>query len=188
MTRLWLIRHGPTHARTMVGWTDLPADLSDTGALSRLSAALPQAPVVSSDLIRAADTATAIQGDRPRLSNDPALREFNYGAWDNRQFDAIDCPELRSFFDAPGEQCAPGGESWNDVSRRVEAALDRTIRARDMTDLIVVAHMGVILTLWARSTGLKPFDALAQKIDNLSLTRIDLTPDGPVAISANHKP
>ena len=28
MTRFWLVRHGPTHAKTMVGWTDLPADLS----------------------------------------------------------------------------------------------------------------------------------------------------------------
>jgi alpha-ribazole phosphatase len=42
MTRLWLVRHGPTHARTMVGWTDLPADLSDVAALARLSAHLPR--------------------------------------------------------------------------------------------------------------------------------------------------
>ena len=26
MTRLWLVRHGPTHAKSMIGWTDLPAD------------------------------------------------------------------------------------------------------------------------------------------------------------------
>ncbi|MCX8953857.1 histidine phosphatase family protein, partial [Ruegeria sp. NA] len=36
MTRLHLVRHGPTHAKTMVGWSDLPADLSDTAALRRL--------------------------------------------------------------------------------------------------------------------------------------------------------
>ncbi|MGB3690564.1 MAG: histidine phosphatase family protein [Jannaschia helgolandensis] len=188
MTRLWLIRHGPTHSRRMVGWTDLPADLSDTAALARLSAALPQAPVVSSDLIRAVDTATAILGERPRLPHDPALREFDYGAWDNQPFDAIDSPELRCFFDTPGTPSAPGGESWNDLSHRVETAINRLVADTNPSDLIVVAHMGVILTLWARAADLRPFDALRQKIDNLSLTRINLTPAGPVAISANHKP
>ena len=37
MTRLWWVRHGPTHAKAMVGWRDLPADLSDTAALARLA-------------------------------------------------------------------------------------------------------------------------------------------------------
>ena len=50
MTRLFLVRHGPTHAKTMVGWSDLPADLSDRAALDRLAGFLPdQATVISSD-------------------------------------------------------------------------------------------------------------------------------------------
>ncbi|MGL6209472.1 MAG: histidine phosphatase family protein, partial [Paracoccaceae bacterium] len=58
MTRFFWVRHGPTHAKTMVGWTDLPADLSDTAALDRLKATLPQGAVtISSDLIRATATA-----------------------------------------------------------------------------------------------------------------------------------
>ncbi|GIT91223.1 phosphoglycerate mutase [Jannaschia pagri] len=185
MTRLWLIRHGPTHAKRMVGWTDLPADLSDTAALARLSAALPQAPVVSSDLIRATATADAIQGTRPRLPHEQPLREFHYGDWENRAFDAIDSPELRSYFERPGAQRAPGGESWNDVSDRVYRALNRLAHGRD---LIVVAHMGVILTLWARAQGITPYQALGQKIDNLSLTRIDWTAGQMVAHRANHCP
>ena len=72
MTRFFWVRHGPTHAKTMVGWSDLPADLSDHVALARLSDALPRdAVVVSSDLIRAVATADAIQGGRPRLPHDP---------------------------------------------------------------------------------------------------------------------
>ncbi len=38
MTRFWLVRHGPTHAKAMIGWTDLVADLSDVETLARLSA------------------------------------------------------------------------------------------------------------------------------------------------------
>ena len=82
MTRLCLVRHGPTHAKTMVGWSDLPADLSDTAALDRLSSYLPpEALVISSDLSRAVATADAVQGARRRLGHDPDLREMNFGAW-----------------------------------------------------------------------------------------------------------
>ncbi|WP_371156399.1 histidine phosphatase family protein [Jannaschia sp. 2305UL9-9] len=185
MTRLWLIRHGPTHARRMVGWTDLPADLSDTPAIERLSAALPHAPVVSSDLIRATATADAIQGTRPRLPHSPALREFHYGEWENQAFDAIDSPDLRAYFDDPGARRAPGGESWDDVAARVHGAVGSMAGG---TDLIVVAHMGVILTLWARARGIPPYDALAQRIDNLSLTRIDWSDGRLSAVDANRCP
>ncbi|MDZ4137070.1 MAG: histidine phosphatase family protein, partial [Paracoccaceae bacterium] len=52
MTRFHWVRHGPTHAKAMIGWTDLPADLSDHPAIARLTAFLPDAAgVVSSDLI-----------------------------------------------------------------------------------------------------------------------------------------
>lgn len=169
----------------MVGWTDVPADLSDTAALSRLSHALPHAPVVSSDLIRAVTTADAIQGDGPRLPHDPALREFHYGDWEDRAFDDIDSPALRQYFEDPGDHRAPNGESWNDVSQRV-----RTAVARHATgpDLIVVAHMGVILTLWAEAKDITPYQALGQKIDNLSLTRIDWASGAFSAGFANHIP
>ena len=33
---IWWVRHGPTHRKEMVGWSDVPADLSDTAALARL--------------------------------------------------------------------------------------------------------------------------------------------------------
>ena len=187
MTRLWLIRHGPTHAKVMVGRTDLPADLSDTARLARLSDALPHAAIVSSDLRRAIDTAAAIRADRPALPAEPALREFDYGDWDGRAFAEIDSPDLRRFFDEPGPHRAPNGESWDDVAARVDAVLARLADGR--ADLIVVAHMGVILTQWARATGLPPFRALAQEIAPLGVTRIDLRVDGqPVLVFADRHP
>ena len=169
MSRLWLVRHGPTRARTMLGWTDRPADLSDADALARLSALLPDAPVVSSDLVRATATADAIGAGRERLAHAPDLREFHYGDWEDRPFDAIDGPRLRAFFDAPGDVAAPGGESWNDVVARAGAALDRL----DRPELIVVCHFGVILSLWAEAAGLPPAEAVAQRVEPLSVTRID---------------
>ena len=61
MTRLWWVRHGPTHQKAFTGWRDVPADLSDHAALARLDAFLPpDARLISSDLIRASATADAL--------------------------------------------------------------------------------------------------------------------------------
>lgn len=169
----------------MLGRTDLPADLADVVALRQLDAALPHAPVVSSDLSRAVATADAIRGARPRLPHDADLREFDFGDWDGRDYDDIDGPEVRAFFDDPGARRAPGGESWNDVAARVGVALHRLAGP---PDLIVVAHMGTILTQWSRAAKLRPLDALAQKIAPLSLTRIDLGVGGMIAVAANIMP
>lgn len=141
MTRFWLVRHGPTHAKAMIGWTDLPADLADSAALTRLSAYLPPAaPVISSDLSRAIATADTL-GNRPRLPHDPDLREIHFGQWERRTFAEIDAetPDLiRAFWEAPGENRPPGGESWNDLTARTSTALDRLQGVA--SDLIVVAH------------------------------------------------
>ncbi|MEM8851545.1 MAG: histidine phosphatase family protein [Pseudomonadota bacterium] len=184
MKRLWFVRHGPTHARRMVGWTDLPADLSDVAKIARLAAALPNAPVVSSDLIRAVATADAIQEDRRRLPHSAELREFHYGDWEDRAIADLPEAETRPYFETPGDLRAPNGESWNDVAGRVEAALTRLPPG----DVIVVCHFGVILTQWAKATGQMPAQALAQPIGNLSLTRIDWTASGPVPVFADRHP
>jgi broad specificity phosphatase PhoE len=168
----------------MVGWTDHPADLSDGARLDRLRDALPHAPVVSSDLCRAVATADRIAGPRPRLPHDSDLREFHYGAWEDLAVPDLPEADTRPFFETPGDHRPPGGESWNEVSARVAAALDRLPGG----DLIVVCHFGVILTQWARATGLPPFRALAQPVGNLGLTRIDMTAGALLPVFADRHP
>lgn len=174
MSRFFWVRHGPTHARAMVGWTDLPADLSDTAALARLGAHLPgDALIVSSDLIRARDTATAIQGARRRLPDDPALREINFGAWEMADFaSAPQQDRLRAYWDTPGDLSAPEGESWNATQARVSAAAEALRAAHPARDIIIVAHMGAILTQLQNALGITAYQTLAHKIDNLSLTTL----------------
>jgi len=172
MTRLWLVRHGPTHARGMVGWTDLPADLSDHAALNRLAMALPDAPVVSSDLVRATATADAIASGRPRLPHDPGLREIHFGAWEMRRHAEIEAETpalIRAFWETPGDIAPPGGESWNSAQARISAAIDRHLAA-GLPDLIVVCHFGAILTQVQRALAVPTTQVFAHHIDNLSIT------------------
>jgi broad specificity phosphatase PhoE len=188
MRRLLWVRHGPTHAKAMIGWTDLPADLSDRASLARLSQALPDAPVISSDLLRATATADAIAGNRPRLPHEADLREIHFGEWERLHHTAVeDQTRLRAYWDTPGDIAPPGGESWNTVTARVNASVDRLL-ASHPGDLIVVAHFGVILTQVQRALGITAYEAFSHRIDNLSLTEITLDAQGWQAARINHIP
>ena len=174
MSVMHWVRHGPTGAKGMLGHLDRTADLSDRAALARLSAALPpDAPIASSDLVRATATADAIAQGRPRLGPDPRLREMDFGAWDGLGVDDIEDQErLHAFWDEPGLVSPPGGESWDALVARVDPAVDALI-ALALPHVIVVAHMGVILTQVQRALRVSARDAFGYRIDPLSVTRID---------------
>ncbi len=191
MTQFYFVRHGPTHAKGMVGWTDLPADLSDTDQIARLSDHLPQdALVISSDLIRCVTTADAITGTRTRLPHDPDLREIHFGAWEmlhHTEIETRDPDLIRAFWDQPGDVRAPQGETWNEVSERVSRAVDRLVTRHTGQNIIVVAHFGAILTQVQRALDITAYDAFANKIDNLSVTEIHRS-DVWQSLKINHIP
>ncbi|GHF63425.1 histidine phosphatase family protein [Seohaeicola zhoushanensis] len=192
MSRLFLVRHGPTHAKTFVGWSDLPADLSDTAALARLSAHLPAAAlVVSSDLSRAAATADAIQGTRQRLPHQRELRELHFGDWELRSFreiEAVDAHLARSYWESPGDIRPPNGESWNEARARIDTAVDALLHAHPGRDLVIVAHFGAILTQVQRAMGVDAVEAMRHKIDNLSVTTLRRHAGGWDVGAINHLP
>jgi broad specificity phosphatase PhoE len=189
--RLIWVRHGPTHQKAFTGWRDVPADLSDTAAISRLSRWLPEgAPIISSDLKRAVATADAIAQGRRRLPHDQALREFNFGDWDGKHFTQVaeTHPELsRAFWEEPGDVAPPNGESWNAVTNRVGTAVDALL-SHHSGDLILVAHFGVVLCHMAHVTGMTAYEALGHQIDPLSATTLEETDTGWRADQINHTP
>lgn len=185
MSRFFWVRHGPTHARAMLGWSDLPADLSDTARISRLAAHLPAgAAVVSSDLVRAVATADALAGARLRLPHDRDLREIHFGEWELQEVAAVaDRAGLRAFWDMPGSVRAPGGECWDDLRARTDRAVARLVAAHPGRDVVVVAHMGTILTQLQRALNVSAFAAIGHRIDPLSVTEIHLA-DGTWRVEA----
>ncbi|MCX7560320.1 histidine phosphatase family protein [Sulfitobacter sp. F26204] len=177
MTVWHWVRHGPTHEKTLVGWRDVPADLSEKERLARLHDYLPDAAqLISSDLIRCTATADALEGkERIRLPHARDLRELHFGVWDGMHFREVAArdPELsRAYWETPGEIAAPGGESWNQTALRVQAVVDSMNAAYPTGHIIAVAHFGVILTQVQQALGLTPIKAMAHKIDNLSVTTL----------------
>jgi broad specificity phosphatase PhoE len=190
--RFWWVRHAPTGRRGAYGWTDVAADLSDHAALDRLAAALPAAPVLSSDLARARATADRIARGRPRLPDDPAIRELHFGEWEGLGFDAIAerWPDAhRAFWTPPGAAPAPGGESLEALCARVDAAIDRLAAEVGAGDVVLVAHMGAIMAALRRALALTPAAATAFAIDPLSVTRLDWLPEpGAWRVAAVNRP
>jgi broad specificity phosphatase PhoE len=177
MTTWHWVRHGPTHEKSFVGWRDVPADLSDTDLIHRVRSHLPaRALMVSSDLVRSTATADVLSGQgHIRLPHERDLREIDFGVWDGMRFDAVAArdPQLsRDFWEKPGDIVAPQGESWNQTTARVNTVVDRMNAAHAGTHIIAVAHFGVILTQVQRALGVTAYEAMAHKIDNISVTSI----------------
>jgi alpha-ribazole phosphatase len=191
VTVIYWVRHGPTHEKTFVGHRDVPADLSDTAQIARLDAMLPpDALVVSSDLSRSVDTASAIQGSRTRLPHRAGLREFDFGAWDGLHFSEVAerWPDLsRAYWGNPGDIAPPCGESWNAAEARVTADIIAVAAQNPRRDIIAVAHFGAILSQVAQAAGISPYRALSHRIDNFSVTEIQMRPTWGVA-RINHIP
>lgn len=193
MTTWHWVRHGPTHAKNFVGWRDVPADLSDAAQIVRLRDYLPQkAVVVSSDLVRTRATADVlVRSKHKRLPENPHLREIHFGVWDGMHFDDVAARDpllSRQFWEKPGSVAAPGGESWDAASARVQAAVHAISARHADKHIIAVAHFGVILTQLQRALRISAYDTLSHKIDNFSVTSITWTDDNAKVHTINHLP
>ena len=154
MTRLALIRHGPTAwnaERRLQGRTDVA--LSADGRARVAAWSVPEEfrefRWVASPLSRTVETATLLCGNPP--PTDAALIEMSFGAWEGRTL-----ADLRAEFGAAMVEWealgldfrAPGGESPRDVQDRLRPWLRRLEEPT-----IAVTHKGVIRAVYALAAG-----------------------------------
>ncbi len=186
MTRWILIRHGQSEAnqaRTLSGWKDVPLTAlgrEQARAVGVRIAGEPIDQVLSSDLIRAADTAriamdawTTAHRDRPPIVCDPRLRERDLGCLQGVSLDQARADgRIAALL---GWETAPeGGESLRDVLRRSIEALDERDGAGAC--IAVFAHGGVIRGLTGLLDGL-PLHAIGvRRIANAVPIVVDLAP------------
>lgn len=184
--RWWWIRHAPVvdHRGQLYGQKDVPCDTSDARAFAALARTLPENALwVTSHLSRARDTAAAIvsAGAVPAASEiERDFSEQNFGDWAGLTWDEIaasDPARSDRFWADPVGLAPPGGESFAAVVLRVAAAIGRVSRDHQ-GDIVAVAHGGVIRAAVATALGLDPAQAMAIRVDNLSLTRLDLVAGG----------
>ncbi|GII54737.1 phosphoglycerate mutase [Planotetraspora thailandica] len=156
--RVVCLRHGQTLwnvERRFQGHTDIELDEVGVAQATRaasLLAALRPSMIVSSDLRRAYDTASALGRIAGLdISVDQDLRERGGGAWEG-----LTREEIKAGWPAEFEAWeAPGGEDVADVAERVAEAILRWASKIDEDGLLVVASHGAAIRLGvARLMGL----------------------------------
>jgi broad specificity phosphatase PhoE len=190
-TRWWLVRHAPVinPSGAIYGQRDIDCDVSATHVFAAVARILPRDALwLQSPLKRTRKTATALRqagaaGADP--IDEPRLMEQNFGDWQGQAREGIRArhPEAyRRFWVAPAEERAPNGESFVDVIERVRDALDHWNGKAPGRDIVAVMHGGSIRAALAHALTLPAATALAFHTETVSVTRIDLYPDGQAGI------
>jgi alpha-ribazole phosphatase len=201
-TRFWLIRHAivDENARAMLyGVMDVP--LCETSLLEQapmyraLAARLPRpADWFVTPLSRTRRTAQAIFAagyPSAALAVEPDLIEQSLGDWQglpHAELPARLSLPKHAFWPLAGSERPPGGETLVEVIQRVGAALERLSDQHPDHDVVIVSHGGAIRAAVAHCLRIGPDNALHLTVQNLSLTRLERTPDGWRVICVNELP
>jgi probable phosphoglycerate mutase len=162
---LW--RHGRTAwnaANRFQGQTDVPLD--DVGReqarqAARLVASFPPSRIVSSDLLRAVETASPLAAlTGLAVTPEARLRELHAGTWQGRlgtEIEAVDGAVFRAWRSGADVR-AGGGENRSELAERSSAALlEHLAGVPDGGVLVAVTHGGTARAAVGRLLGL-PLD------------------------------
>ena len=170
MAQILLARHGETDwnlGRRVQGHTDIPLNATGIAQAQALADELAREPIVavySSDLSRALDTAGAVAArHRLPVSVDPDLREKNFGSWEG-----LTDTEISERFPDAKRGVWGDGETTEQVSQRVVAAVERIAARHPGGAVLVVAHGGPLRAL------LKHVGVEHGVIDNCAVFRVEL--------------
>jgi alpha-ribazole phosphatase len=191
-TSFWLIRHAlvAENARAFLyGVMDVPLcepTLLEQAPMYRsLAARLPRpADWLVTPLSRTRRTAETIFAHgypAADLTVEPGLIEQSLGEWQglpHHELPARLAYPAHAFWPLAGNEKPPNGESMAEVITRVGAAMERLAETHTGRDVVIVSHGGAIRGAIAHALAIGPDNALHMSIQNLSLTRLQRTPDG----------
>ena len=148
--RIILIRHTSVDVPkgTCYGWSDVPvaSTFAEEAAITseNLKKYGPMDAVFSSPLTRARKLAAFCGYPHPQI--DERLKEKNMGDWEMRLYDEIAAhdPRILEWYRDYMNLSCTGGESYQDVYRRVASFLDDTMKG-PWQQVAVFAHAGVLV-------------------------------------------
>jgi probable phosphoglycerate mutase len=186
-TRMVLVRHGSTELSGLRYSGRVDPELNDKGigqarALARRLAALrgDKPAVVSSPLRRTTATAATIaEALDAEVSTDDGLLETDFGQWEGRTFAEVKqhWKAERKAWRTDSSVAPPGGESVNQVARRVRAARDRLLAAYPGRTVVVVSHVTPIKLLLCSALNAPSSSVFRMHLDTASVSTVDWYPD-----------
>ena len=181
--RLFLVRHGETHANVARQLdTAVPGlDLTDTGrqqarALAERLATEDLGAIYTSDLVRAQQTAAPLaRALGLRVVVLPGLREIQAGDYEMSTEWGPFVDTVKRWREDP-EHAIPGGDSGIGFMARYEAAI-RRIAGDGHESAVAVSH-GAAMRVWVAATaGLDPTWLEGRRLDNTLVLTLDGDPD-----------
>lgn len=185
-THLILIRHGETDWNTegrFQGHSDTPLNREGVLQAHRLAKRLRHETVdliYSSPLRRALKTAQIVAGRlKIPVHTDWRLRELNLGRWEGLLAEEIDAayPDIfQRWYTAPWTVTPPGGESLDQLTERVHAAVDEIASRHRGQHIGLVAHKLSLLTLKIHYQKIDPSLIRTIHLPNTHFEKIAFTP------------
>ena len=185
MTKFWWIRHAPVigNEDCCYGNNEVECDLSDIKLFIDLEKKLPKNSLVfTSPLSRAINTYLKVNSLRCLSNNrhtiDSRVTEQNLGSWAGMKYNELikKTKKLGVFSDnwlMDSQFCPPGGESFIQLQKRVEAFLNEILKKYKKKNIIIFSHGGPIRAAISIALNIKDKQVLPITIDNTKLTRID---------------
>lgn len=191
-TRFLLLRHGQTElsvqrrysGRGNPALTDLGRRQADAAA-RYLAGRGGIAAVITSPLQRSSETARfAADALGLDFAFDDDLIETDFGAWEGLTFGeaAERDPDLHGRWLRDTSVCPPDGESFDDVSLRVQRLRDRIIAEHAGSTVLVVSHVTPIKTLLQLALGAGSGVLHRLHLDLASLSIAEFYPDGGTSV------
>jgi ribonuclease H / adenosylcobalamin/alpha-ribazole phosphatase len=186
-----LLRHGQTPMsvqKRYAGLADVPlteVGVQQAAAAGKRLASAGLSAIVTSPLVRAVRTAEEVAAATGApVEADEGFRETDFGAWDGLTFAEVRerwPAELTAWLADPAV-APPGGESFADVSNRVEGALRRVLAGHQGRTVLIVSHVTPIKTLVAAALLAPPPALYRMHLDVAALCRVDWYADGPAVL------
>ena len=186
-----LLRHGQTPMsvqRRYAGLSDIPlteAGVQQAAAAGKRLVSAGLTAIVTSPLARAVRTAEEVAAATGApVEADEGFRETDFGAWDGLTFAEVSerWPAEMAAWLADPAVAPPGGESFADVSSRVEGALRRVLAGHQGRTVLIVSHVTPIKTLVAAALLAPPPALYRMHLDVAALCQVDWYADGPAVL------
>lgn len=185
MLKIILVRHGETESNkkgAYLGWTDV--QLNNNG-LRRAHLARQKLKETKVDMIfcsplkRATETAQIINKNyNKEIIFDDALKEINFGLWDNLTYDEIrekHEEKHKEWLEGSLNFIFPQGESAQEAFERHEDFINKLTEEVKEGTVLLVTHGGFIRNAIAILLGMKAEDAWHFKVDNGSISKIEVS-------------
>ena len=183
MLQVYLVRHGETQwnaERRIQGQSDSPLTAKgeqQARQVAERARTLGITHIISSDLGRTQQTARIIaDACGCDIILDPRLRELDMGVLEKRHVDSLTDEEVgwrRTLVNGTEDGRIPDGESMQELSVRVQAALGDCLKLPEGSRPLLVSHGIALGCLVSTILGLPAYAERRLRLRNCSISRID---------------